>query len=47
MQPPSEEQVQQLVAMGFSRARVEQALRLSNNNVQAATEILLAGPSDN
>ncbi|XP_055955956.1 ubiquitin-associated domain-containing protein 2 isoform X2 [Patella vulgata] len=40
-QPVSEEQVQQLVDMGFNADRVRTALRMSNNDVTTATSVLL------
>lgn len=40
--PQSEEQVQFLVSMGFSRERAVEALRLANNDLGSATSILLS-----
>ncbi|KAJ3790759.1 hypothetical protein GGU10DRAFT_281593 [Lentinula aff. detonsa] len=39
-----ESRIRQLTDMGFPRAAAEHALRRTNNNVPAATEILLANP---
>lgn len=39
--PPSDEQIQRLVEMGFNRDNVMNALRASNNDINAATSILL------
>ena len=41
--PPSEDQIQQLVIMGFPRQRVEAALRICGNDVQRAAAFLLGG----
>ncbi|KAK2154295.1 hypothetical protein LSH36_271g00012 [Paralvinella palmiformis] len=41
MSPPSDEQIQRLVEMGFNRDNVMNALRASNNDINAATSILL------
>ena len=38
---PSEENINLLMEMGFTRERVVQALRETNNDVQLATVILL------
>lgn len=42
MSPPAENQVQQLVDMGFNRDHVLNALRLSNNDTNIATNFLLS-----
>lgn len=39
--PPTEEQVQTLVEMGFDRQRVINALQTCNNDVNTATHLLL------
>jgi hypothetical protein len=41
--PPPEAVVEQLTAMGFDRARVLEALRQSQNNVERAADRLLSG----
>lgn len=41
--PPSEENIRLLMDMGFTRDRVENALRQVNNDVQSATTLLLQG----
>ncbi|KAL5005185.1 hypothetical protein ScPMuIL_018641 [Solemya velum] len=38
---PSEEQIQQLIEMGFDEARVQRALTISNNDISIATNVLL------
>jgi hypothetical protein len=40
--PPSEENIAQLMSMGFDRPAVEAALRSAENNVQIAADRLLA-----
>eukprot|EP00094_Tigriopus_californicus_P000697 TCALIF_00675-PA protein Name:"Protein of unknown function" AED:0.12 eAED:0.12 QI:1049/0.85/0.87/1/0.28/0.62/8/0/70 len=41
--PPSEENIRLLMDMGFTRDRVENALRQVNNDVQSATTLLVQG----
>jgi len=41
--PPSEEAIEQLTSMGFEREAVLRALQMSDNNVEAAANRLLAG----
>ncbi|KAL4094395.1 hypothetical protein PRIC1_010056 [Phytophthora ramorum] len=41
--PPSEDAIQQLMALGFDRARALQALQSTDNNVEAAANRLLNG----
>ena len=41
---PSEENVNFLTGMGFSRERVVRALQTTGNNVEAATNLLLQDP---
>ncbi len=41
---PEENRVRQLIDMGFSRSGAERALIRTHNNVNAATELLLANP---
>ena len=40
---PSPEKVAQLTSMGFEEDRVKEALRASDNNVERAANLLLAG----
>ena len=42
-QPPSQESIDQLTAMGFERDAVVRALSLTDNNVEAAANRLLSG----
>ncbi|KUF93366.1 hypothetical protein AM588_10004567 [Phytophthora nicotianae] len=42
-QPPSEDAIQQLMALGFDRERALQALQSTDNNVEAAANRLLNG----